>query len=130
MKSCTAVRLVCAPSALAVLAVTGCAPTGVVIRGALPPCGGVQTIAVEELAQHTTCALVGWTVLFPDGQTYELTSDNGASSSSALPGVEWGGTMWGGDGSVAWLRTPDGLTLWGPPEAVNQQVLLFSRDVD
>ncbi|QTE28965.1 hypothetical protein [Pengzhenrongella sicca] len=130
MKTCTARRLVYGPFALAVLASSGCAPTGLVVRGELPPCAGVQTIAVDELAHHTTCSLVGWTVRFPDGQTYDLSSANGASSSSALPGVEWGGTMWGGYGSVAWLRTPDGLTLWGPPEAVNQQVLLFSRDVD
>ncbi len=37
---------------------------------------------------------------------------------------------WGGDGTVAWRRTDEGLTLWGPRAAVDREVLLHTLDLD
>lgn len=115
---------------LAAVVTAGCAPTGVDVRGQLPRCREVQTIPVEELAAHTDCSLEGWTLRFPDGRTFEVGVANGSAGTSDEPGLEWGATNWGGDGTVAWRRTDDGLTIWGPRAAVDQEVLLRSLDLD
>ncbi|WP_282944593.1 hypothetical protein [Cellulomonas endometrii] len=116
--------------ALSVLVVAGCAPTGVDVRGTLPLCRHVRVLPVEELAEHTKCDLRGWRLMFPDGQTFEVGVANGSASSTDRPGEEWGASNWGGDGTVAWLRTDEGLTVWGPPAAVDREILLLSLDVD
>lgn len=116
--------------ALTVLVATGCAPTGVDVDGELPPCPEVKKISVEELSEHTDCSLEGWTLRFPDGRIFEVGPANGSASTSDAPGLEWGASNWGGDGTVAWRRSDAGLTFWGPRAAVDQEILLWSRDLD
>ena len=115
---------------LAVLAASGCAPTGVDVHGQLPPCPEVEKIPVEELAAHTTCSLEGWELRFPDGHRFEVGPANGSTSTTDEPGLEWGATNWGGDGTVAWRRTDEGFSFWGPRAAVDQEILLRSLDLD
>jgi hypothetical protein len=115
---------------LVALVVAGCAPVGVSVRGQLPLCPEVKKIPVEELSEHTGCSLEGWTLSFPDGRRFEVGVANGGASTSDEPGLEWGASNWGGDGTVAWRRTDEGLTFWGPRAAVDQEILLWSRDLD
>jgi hypothetical protein len=115
---------------LTVAAAAGCAPTGVEVRGTLPLCRDLGTLPVQELAEHTDCNLQGWTLTFPGGQSFEVGVANGSASSTDQPGVEWGASNWGSDGTVAWLRTGEGLTFWGPPAAVDREILLTSIDLD
>ncbi|NMR18825.1 hypothetical protein [Cellulomonas fimi] len=115
---------------LAALTTAGCSPTGVEIRGQLPPCSPMGTLAVEELSAYTDCSLEGWTLVFPDSETFVVGSANGSASTTEHPGLEWGASNWGGDGTVAWRRTNDGMTFWGPRAAIDREVLLLSRDLD
>ncbi|GIG36672.1 hypothetical protein Cpa01nite_20530 [Cellulomonas pakistanensis] len=115
---------------LAVLVAAACTPGGVDVRGQLPPCPEAKKLPVEELAAHTDCSLEGSTLLFPDGRKFEVGSANGSASTSEEPGLEWGATSWGGDGTVAWRRTEEGLSFWGPRAAVEQEILLWSLDRD
>lgn len=124
-------RVVATGLGLAALVVAGCAPVGVDVRGQLPPCAEARKIPVEELSEHTDCSLEGWTLRFPDGRRFEAgAADGAASSTSDEPGLEWGASNWGGDGTVAWRRTDEGTTFWGPQAAVDQEILLWSRDLD
>lgn len=128
-----AVRRRCARATwlgLAVVVAAGCAPTGVDVHGQLPPCPEVEKIPVEELAAHTTCDLEGWQLRFPDGRRFEVGGSIGSASTTDEPGLEWGATNWGGDGTVAWRRTDEGFTFWGPRAAVDQEILLRSLDLD
>lgn len=112
------------------LVAAGCAPTGVDVRGQLPPCPEVRKIPVEELAAHTGCSIEGWMLRFPDGRTFEVGVANGSASATDEPGLEWGASNWGGDGTVAWRRTDEGVTFWGPRAAVDREILLWSRDLE
>jgi hypothetical protein len=115
---------------VAALVAAGCAPIGVDVRGQLPPCPEVKTIPVEELSAHTGCSLEGWTLTFPDGRTFVVAEANGSRSTTEEPGLEWGASNWGGDGTMAWRRTDEGVSFWGPRAAVDQEILLWSRDLD
>lgn len=116
--------------AVVALLAAGCAPVGVEVRGELPPCPEARQIAVEELAAHTDCSLTGSTLVFPDGRRFEVGPANGSSSTTDEPGLEWGATSWGRVGTAAWRRTDEGVTFWGPRAAVDQEILLWSRDLD
>lgn len=63
-----------------------------------------------------------------DGRTFEVGSTNGSAGTTEEPELHRGASNGGGDGTVAWRRTGEALTLWGPPAAVDREILLLSRD--